>query len=406
MVTQRGVGLLVGSALAWLAGRVLGVPEMHVVAVSAATLVLAAGLAVLAAGPRITVRRRLEERSVHPGAAVEVAIDVRNTGRLASGPLLVEDACPPALRARTDQGPPRLAVPALDPGTTVTLAYDTHATARGRWRLGPTRLQQRDPFGIVQRLRVSSDTSELLVYPRVEALPVGTRLGLHHGSGTSATRRVLDAGDEFHSVREYRTGDDLRHVHWASTARRQSLMVRQHEQAWNAQATVLLDTRAEVHHGSGDGGTFEPAVTAAASVLVHLAGRGYETRLATTAGTTVGQAREGHSYGAQLEHLAEVTDGRGQSLRAALQQLTRSEGLLVAVLAPPAGDPLADPETRGLLHGARGFATRVALVVASGKGAQHAAVLATARWRTATLDEGVAAAWQRILDQSTRRVPA
>ena len=82
------------------------------------------------------------------------------------------------------------------------------------------------------------------------------------------------AGEDDVIPREYRDGDERRRVHWRSTARYGELMVRREEQRWRNRATVLLDSRSIAHRGSGTASSFETAVSAAASVGVHVSQEG------------------------------------------------------------------------------------------------------------------------------------
>lgn len=403
MVTRRGAGLLTGAALAWLASRALGIAELAVIAVAAGTLVVAAAVVVHLGGRRIAVRRRLAGTRARPGQPVEVAVDLRNDGWLRSPPLVAEDGRPHALRGDGPAGPARLRVPGIPAHAVRTVRSTVIAPRRGVWPLGPLRLSRTDPFGIVRRTRHHATTSRLIVYPQVQALPPGPRLGAHAGTGGPGHRRLLGGGDEFHTVREYRTGDDLRHVHWASTARRQRLMVRQYEQAWSARATVLLDTRAVAYDGPGDHDRFEAAVSAAASVLADVAARGYESRLVLTDGTTGTAAAP---LEAHLERLARAQRTAGAGLRAGLDALGRRDGLLVAVLGAPPLRAGADPEVRALIGAGGRFGTRVALITDGPDGEALATLLRGARWRATTLADGLAPAWGRILAQSARRLPA
>jgi uncharacterized protein (DUF58 family) len=97
-------------------------------------------------------------------------------------------------------------------------------------------------------------------------------------------------GDEFHSLRPYVIGDDLRRVHWPSTARRDELTVRQDERHQQGRTTVLLDVRRAVHTDE----SFERAVSAAASLLVAAVRRGDEVRLVATDRTDSGLRRRAH----------------------------------------------------------------------------------------------------------------
>ncbi len=93
--------------------------------------------------------------------------------------------------------------------------------------------------------------------------------GTWGGAGDSLARAAAVSGEDDIATREYRDGDDLRRVHWRSTAKRGELMVRREEQPRQMRATVLLDARARGHRGDGPASSFEWAVSAAASVAVH-----------------------------------------------------------------------------------------------------------------------------------------
>ena len=88
-------------------------------------------------------------------------------------------------------------------------------------------------------------------------------------------------------MRAYRDGDDMRRVHWRATAHHGELMVRREEQPWQSRATLLLDTRTGAHAGQDPDSSLEYAVSAAASIGVHLADRGYAVRLVTDEGGAV-----------------------------------------------------------------------------------------------------------------------
>jgi uncharacterized protein (DUF58 family) len=93
-------------------------------------------------------------------------------------------------------------------------------------------------------------------------------------------------------IRGYRHGDELRRVHWKSTARHDELMVRLEERPWRGGITVLLDRRDDAHRGHGPGSSLEFAVSMAASVGVHLIRRGEPVELVTENGTSL-QASDG-----------------------------------------------------------------------------------------------------------------
>ncbi len=183
----------------------------------------------------------------------------------------------------------------------------------------------------------------LTVVPQVEALPP-VRLGRGaQGFGDGRQRSMAVGGEDDVLPRGYRYGDDLRRVHWRSTARYGELMVRREEQPHRARCTVLLDTRREAFRGAGPGSAFEWSVSGAASVLTHMLQRGYSVRLLTDTGTLVpGEA--GASFGGAgvetaeaagllMDTLSVIGHSDGEGLTAAQEVLRRGgEGLLVAFL--------------------------------------------------------------------------
>lgn len=403
-MTPRGLTLLLGAGLLVALGRFLGIAELYVIGACAAALVLAGLLAARVASATVAARRSATRRLLVDGEG-EVVLELRNESRLPATLLLVEDRCHPSLADSS-----RFVVPGLRPGRTLSLTYRIRGTVRGRYRAGPLVIRVRDPFGLAERVRRYSSTSEVVVYPRIETLGDGPVRGLHRGTGSSDRRRLYAAGDEFYTMREYVQGDDLRQVHWPSTAHRQTLMVRQQEMPWQAQATVLLDTRAAAHVGSGAESTLEKGVSAAASVLYHLAGRGYGVRLLTEA-TTRPPGNE--QWGVLLDRLAELRPTSGGSLVPALSTLRDGgEGLLVAVLAPPADSgELTSADVRALTAAGRGYSARIALIVTdpgrrvvAERAAALSRTLATRGWHAAVLavDEPLADAWQALAGSSQR----
>lgn len=393
MLTVRGAVLLTAAGLLWLIGRLLGVDELHVAAVASAALVAIAWLVVHLPGDRIAVRRTIGASRLGFDTEADVAVDVRNDSRLPTPPLTVEDAVPQPLVA----DPPRFVIDGLGRGRAARLRYRIRGAQRGRFLLGPARLRLTDPFGVVRRTRRTQRVHDLVVYPRLEALPEVGVARLPQGHSDGDQQRVLNLGDEFHTMREYVQGDDLRRVHWPSTARQQKLMVRQHELPWRAETTILLDTRGGVHTGTGRASTFETAVSAAASSACHVAERNHLVRLATDQDRVAPAVISRHAL---LDRLAVVGPSETPNLGGVAERLRSGSGhglLLACVAPPPGGDPVATaPDTRALLHAGRGFSNRVAIVVhpvsAPDRAAQMVSLLRSAGWRGAALPAGRALA--------------
>jgi uncharacterized protein (DUF58 family) len=226
-----------------------------------------------------------------------------------------------------------------------------------------------DPFGMCELQRSFSSRDTLVVTPPVQHLPSVALSGEWTGSGESRSRSLASAGEDDAGVREYRQGDDLRRVHWRSTARLDKVMVRREEQPWQARCTLLLDSRSSAHGGEGPGSSFEWAVAAAASIGVHLVRHGYHVRLLTDTGAHVASAAHDASgvgsdfEGALLDALAVIQLSANSSLRDSGATLRRGggDGLLVAVLGA-----LDLEETRLLARLRHGSTAAVAVVLDTG----------------------------------------
>ena len=403
MLTPRGLALCAVAVVAWALGRLLGVDELYVVSAASAAMVLLAVVSTRVSSTRIAVRRGTGAVHARHRERVPITLQLRNDGRLPASLLLVEDRRPSGITAGGDEATAtRFVVRGLRPRQMADLRWDAIGTRRGRYTVGPVRIRLRDPFGIAERSRRYRGTDDLVVFPRIESLTARGGRGVRQGAERSALRRAFHRGDEFYTMRAYVVGDDLRHVHWPSTAHRGTLMVRQHELPWNARAVIHVDTRGHVHRGSGTRGTFERAVSAAASVLLHIGDLGYDLHLIADDGTTV-DGPDGAD--AALVRLAEVSPVPQRSPVTTLGRVERAgNGLLVSILRPPAGatDLTDDPEVRALLRAGRGYRARTALVLEHHdrqRCATLARLLQLAGWRAAVVATGepLVDAWQRAI---------
>ncbi|MFI9272451.1 DUF58 domain-containing protein [Kitasatospora sp. NPDC052896] len=333
-LTTRGRAFLAAGLTAVVCSYLLGQAPLLRVGVLLAALPLAAAVLLVRTRYRVASGRRLTPHRATAGQEARVHLRVDNVSRVPTGLLMLEDMVPYVLGPR-----PRFVLDRVEPRGHREVSYRVRSDLRGRYPLGPLRLRLSDPFGMCELTRAFNASDVLTVVPQVLPLPAVRVSGEWAGYGESVSRALAQAGDDDAVPREYRYGDDLRRVHWKSTAKYGELMVRREEQPVRTRATVLLDTREIGHHGSGPAGSFEWAVSCAASVAVHLLERGFRTRLLTdtgeslpdTAGLTVGSV--GESVGLVLDALAAV----GLSDRAGLDQAEEAlrlegEGLLVAIL--------------------------------------------------------------------------
>jgi uncharacterized protein (DUF58 family) len=338
-LTTRGRSFLAAAAAAGLSALILAEKDLLRVAVLLVVLPLLAAGYVGRSRYRLACSRSLEPQRLPVGASAQVRLRLQNLSRLLTGTLLLEDRLPYALGSR-----PRLVLERLGGNQATSVTYSVRADARGRYEIGPLVVRLTDPFGLCELIRSFPSVDRLTVIPEVVPLPTIRLAGEYTGTGDSRARSVAVHGEDDAATREYRHGDDLRRVHWRSTARVGELMVRREEQPWESRATVVLDTRAFAHRGEGPTASFEWAVSAAASIALHLRRAGYRLRLVSP--TIDVDASDGAGDGAVLDHLAEVHT-RGRSDLAALVEQVRSRadgGLVIGLfglLTPAESEVLA-----------------------------------------------------------------
>ncbi len=332
-LTTRGRSFLAAAAAAALSALILGEKDILRVAVLLAALPLLGAAVVGRTRYTLACSRELDPRRVQVGTTARVLLRLQNLSRLPTGTMLLEDRLPYTLGSR-----PRLVLERLGSHQSSTVAYTVRADLRGRYEVGPLVVRITDPFGLCELVRAFPSTEHLTVIPPIVALPAIRLAGEYAGAGESHTRSVAVHGEDDVATREYRYGDDLRRVHWRSTARVGGLMVRREEQPWESKATVVLDTRMSAHRGEGPTASFEWLVSAAASTAVHLHHAGYKLRLVTDSGTDL-DATESGGDGALLDFLAEVSLTRRGGIAQLVDRIRRRAdgGLVIAMLGPVDG---------------------------------------------------------------------
>ncbi|MER7235606.1 DUF58 domain-containing protein [Streptomyces olivaceus] len=335
-LTTRGRSFLAAGVAAAVCAYVLGQSDLLRVGLLLGVLPLVCAAVLYRTRYRVAGSRRLSPGRVPAGSEARVHLRVDNVSRLPTGLLMLQDRVPYVLGPR-----PRFVLDRVEPGGRREVSYRVRSDLRGRYPLGPLQLRLTDPFGLCELTRSFSAHDTLTVIPRVEPLPPVRLSGEAKGYGEGRQRSLALAGDDDVIPRGYRYGDDLRRVHWRSTARYGELMVRREEQPQRARCTVLLDTRVVAYEGAGPDSAFEWAVSGAASVLVHMLERGFSVRLLTGTGDSVpGEGADGFAgtsqgtadaAGLMLDFLAVVDQSDDTGLSPAYDILRGgTDGLLVA----------------------------------------------------------------------------
>lgn len=414
LLTRRAFGFITFAAALYVAGLSTAVDELFMLALAAALLPVGAWLLVRSSGQRLAATRSVRPLRVSQGGRITVDLRLRNLGRLDTGVLLLADQVSYQLGAAA-----RFVLPGLPRGAMERIRYEIPAVRRGRYTVGPLSARLSDPFNLAQLTSEQAGATEVVIHPRVEPLTRPTLSGELATGTTAQVRRLYTAGEEFYTTREYRDGDDLRKVHWRSSAKRGELMIRQEETPWQARALLVCDLREDAHRGGAEDGSFERTVSAIASIAVRLAEDGYEVGCVLDDGGRV-QAPAGRGGATPvLDYLATVRPTRTPSLATVATRLARTNGggLLLAVVTVPTPEEaatlarcrLAYAGAAALLVRADSWTHRSAREIAEADALAAGAtgLLQRAGWRTATLsrDEPLDAPWRQLVRPQGRQRP-
>ncbi len=281
-LTTRGRCLLAGGGATAACAVVLDERDLLRIGVFGALLPLLALLLATLTRRTVRVDRDLSPARLAVGGAVEVSLHLHGGALL--GALRLADTVPDGAGPQPS-APPRFTVHRLARRRSAVMGYPLRPLLRGVHRVGPLVGSATDPLGLTEFERELTGAATLLVLPRVVALyGLPTALGAGEGApGAAPTHQGHGASDVL--IRPYRYGDELRRVHWRSTARHDDLMVRQEERPWRGSTTVLLDRRDSAHRGRGPDSSLEFAVSLTASICAHLIARGEPLTLITEDGT-------------------------------------------------------------------------------------------------------------------------
>jgi uncharacterized protein (DUF58 family) len=325
-LTTRGRCLLAAGLATALCAVLIEERDLLRVASFATILPLLASVIVGQTQLGLRADRELMPSRTSVGGECQVRLTLYLTGRCA-GQLLLEDVAPQAL------GGPHRAVVAR-PHREIQLTYPLRPAERRVHSVGPLIARITDPLGLAQYRRALAGNSQLVVLPEVVPLAgLPARSGL--GVGASGSRPVgAGQGQDAVVVRSYQQGDDLRRVHWRTSARRDDLMVRVEEWSERSEVTILLDHRTAAHRGAGPTASLEYALSLAASMYVHLRQHSPQVRLVTADGMI--RASTGQATDTALDALAALCATNQRDLAGIPEVVNNQEVIAVLGAVGPA----------------------------------------------------------------------
>lgn len=308
-----------------VSGAGAGLPAVLALGAFLVVLVVVAATFV-AEVPQLELFRSGEPREVDRGRPARVRLTFESTTRRR----------PRALTAiESIDGRPHVAsIPPVATGDTHELVYELSTTRRGVIVTGPLTVRRFDPFGLVTADRRFGGTATISVRPRrhpLRMLPSGRQRDLE-----GPTRERSEGSASFHQLRPYVPGDDLRRIHWRSTARVGAPVVKHMVDTTQPEVVAVLDNRVTAI-GADD---FEHAVEIVASVLHAADAEGYPTALLFADGDN--EPGPGGLPVAHIERLTTVVLGDDDSLGQLAERLhARGRSLLFVTGELSGGDLIA-----------------------------------------------------------------
>ncbi len=211
------------------------------------------GLADLEAGYAVS------QLTGHVGDRLQITYTLRNTSRLPKPWLEVHNptTLPGGLPGR-----------AISLGSRAERSWLVRAplVRRGHFRVEPLQIRTGDPFGFFEASAAVGQGVAVVVYPRIDKLPLWRLPAASIEGSHSAPERTLQTSPLATAVRPYAPGDSFNRIHWRSTARHGEIQVKEFELEQTADAWIFLDLERAVQGGRGEESTVEMAVRAAASI--------------------------------------------------------------------------------------------------------------------------------------------
>lgn len=255
--------LALGLVLAWVAARTEW-RELSVLS-AAFLLLLVLALPFLLGRTRVRVDLVLEPRRVVAGETVAASVEVTNVAP--------RRLVPTTLELPVGASTHRYAVPSLGSGAGHVETFTIRTERRGVIAVGPATTRRGDPLSVYSRDVAWTEVAEVLVRPPMVPLD-SLGAGLLRDLEGVSTDAVSQSDLAFHALREYTPGDDLRHVHWRSSAKADQLLVRQYLDTRRSHATIVVD---DAPSSWADGEDFETAMSVAASIAIRAVLDDFET---------------------------------------------------------------------------------------------------------------------------------
>jgi hypothetical protein len=227
-----GWAVIGATGAAWLVGLTMGWVELTVVASVTSVIILAAVLFIFGRSA-YKIDLDLANTRIVVGQRAVGRIEVRNASTRSLLPARVELPVGSAFAA--------FRLPVLAPDGVHEDLFTIPTNRRAVLVVGPVRSVRDDPFGLLRRQVVWTEPAPLYVHPRTVTLD-GSSSGFLRDIEGLPTKDLSPSDVSFHALREYAAGDDPRNIHWKTTARTGTMMIRQFEETRRSHLALALST--------------------------------------------------------------------------------------------------------------------------------------------------------------------
>lgn len=247
-ITGFGWAVLIGTLATLVVGLVLGWKELIVIGI-VGVLLLAAAIAFIVGRNRYRIELDL--------AYTRVVVGERALGRIEIHSASQKPLLPATIEVPVGKALASFHLPRMKPGDVHEDVFAIPTSRRTILQVGPVRSVRGDPVGLLRRQVKWTDPVELFVHPKTVQLDE-TAPGLIRDLEGITTRDLTNSDIAFHALRDYVAGDDRRYIHWKSSARTGTLMVRQFEQTRRSVLALGLSTSTDDY---ADPAEFETAIS-------------------------------------------------------------------------------------------------------------------------------------------------
>lgn len=224
----------------------------------------------------------VSRRRVTVGDDVHVTVDIDNPGRT------------PTTTARGDlplgEAHERFGIPMLAPGQSKQTDIEFTTVSRAVLTVGPLNIRKGDPFGLVRHEKALAERITVYIHPNIVRLNT-LNAGVARDLEGQPSGQIVDDDLDFYGLREYEPGDDVRNVHWLSSAKTGTLMIRQYEATRRTDTSVTISVNPDEYV---NGEEFEMAVSIHSSIGVKCLLQ--DRPLFCHAGNTHGQPRNAMEF--------------------------------------------------------------------------------------------------------------